>query len=366
MTKVLKFVVPMAVLFMAVLVTVVMVITRPKETRTEVASLPTLVQVRVVEIEEHTVVIPSTGVVEPAQQITLVPQVSGKVIRVARGLAPGLRLKQGELIAVIDRRDHAAAVEEAKAQVTAASLDLELEKRRGEAVEREFELLEQEPQDGVALREPHLLNAEQRVKAAEAALERAELNLARTALTAPFNAVVLSESVDVGQVIGGAPIATLAGTDHFLVRAAIPVDQLALIDLPAPSTVLHQGVEREATVVGSEGQLDPQARMAKLVVQVSSPLEGELPLLLGSFVELRIEGSTALGVELPRSALADGQVWLADGQDRLAGAEVTVGWSDDASVYITGGLEEGDRVVLTPLSYPVEGMPLELAPEPAR
>lgn len=359
----LKFAAPVAVFFAGVALTAVLVITKPKESRSEVATTPTAVQVLAADWVSHTALIPSTGVVEPAAQITLVPQVSGKVVRVAAGLAPGLRLRQGELIAAIDRRDYAVAVEEARAQVTAAALDLELERRRGRAMEREFELLDQQPVDGMARREPHLANAEQRLKAAEAGLERAELNLGRTALTAPFNAVVLSESVDVGQVVGGGMVATLAGTDRFLVRASVAVGELPLLGLPAPATVLHDGVERAGTVVWSEGQLDPHARTAKLVVEVDDPLVGEVPMLLGSFVQVSIQGITTDAVQVPRSAVQDGQVWLADDEDRLARRAVTVGWADGEWAYLTGGLESGERVVLTNLSYPVEGMALAILVE---
>ena len=354
----LKLAAPVVVFFVGVALTAALVLTKPKESRSEVAATPTPVQVLAVEWVAHTARVPSTGLVEPAAQITVVPQVSGKVLRIAEGLAPGLRLRRGDLIAAIDSRDYAAAVEEAKAQVSAAALELELERRRGHAMEREFELLEQEPVDGVARREPHLANAEQRLRAAQAGLERAELNLGRTSMTAPFNAVVLSESVDVGQVVGGGMVATLAGTDRFLVRASVAVAELPLLGLPAPAIVLHDGVERPATALWSEGQLDPGA--ARLVVQVEEPLVGEVPLLLGSFVELQIEGITTDAVRVPRSAVQDGSVWLADEEDRLSRREVTVGWADGEWAYLTDGVEGGERVVLTHLSYPVEGMALAI------
>ena len=361
--KIIKVVAPIAVFFAAVVLTAILVMTRPKESRSEVATVPTAVRVVTVQVGEHTAVVPSTGLVEAAQQITVMPQVSGKVVYVPEGLAPGKLLTRGETLARIERRDYAAQVEDAKANLAGAHLELQLEERRGKAVEREFDLLEQKPQDGVALREPHLANAQQRVVAAQANLERAELNLARTTLSAPFNAVVLTESVDVGQVVGGSPVATLAGTDAFLVRASVQVDQLPLIPMPAVATVFHDGQERSAQVVWSEGALDPQARTAKLVVEVERPLDGEVPLLIGSFVELDIQGVTASAIQIPRSALHGDTVWLADGENRLQSRPVVVGWDDEDAVYITQGLEAGDRVIISPLSYPVDGMALAVGEE---
>ena len=359
--RVLKVAAPIAVFFIGVVLTALLVITKPKESRSEVATPPTSVSVLTVQVAEHTALVPSTGLVEPSQQITVVPQVTGKVVHVPADLAPGKLLERGQLLASIERRDYAAAVEEARSNVTAASLELQIEERRGRAVEREFALLGQEPTDGVSLREPHLANAQQRLRAAEAGLERAELNLARTSLSAPFNAVVLTESVDLGQVVGGAPVATLAGTDTFLVRASVPVDRLALLGLPARATVRHDGQERAATVVWSESQLDPMARTAKLIVEVDRPLDGEVPLLLGSFVELDIHGVTTTAVAVPREALDGTTVWLADSEDRLTSRAVQVGWTDAKNAYVVSGLESGERIVVSRLSYPVEGMALAVS-----
>ena len=55
----------------------------------------------------------------------------------------------------------------------------------------------------LASRKPQLRLAELSVEAAEAGLERAELALARTVLKAPFDCIVRTEQLEMGQVVGG-------------------------------------------------------------------------------------------------------------------------------------------------------------------
>ncbi len=103
--------------------------------------------------------------------------------------------------------------------------------------------------------------------------------------------------------------------------------------------------------------------MAKLLIAVEDPLalgaeiqNRPLPLLLGSFVEVTLDGQPiADAVKIPRTSLVeDRYVWLvADGA--LTRREVEVVWRDRQSV-IAQGLRKGDAVLVTPLAAPTEGL----------
>ncbi len=95
------------------------------------------------------------------------------------------------------------------------------------------------------------------------------------------------------------------------------------------------------------------------------PPAGQLPLLPGAFVQVHIEGQRLPGTrQIPRAALVQGdEVLVADADDRLARREVEIRWGDADHVYVAGGLEPGDRLIVGGVSLPVEGM--ELRPRPA-
>ncbi len=217
--------------------------------------------------------------------------------------------------------------------------------------------------------------AEATVAAAKATLERARLDLARTELRAPFNATILAENVDPGAIVSPqTTVATLAGTDEFWVQVSIPVDELRWVRIPGSRARVYdeaawgEGVWREGRVVRLLSALEPQGRMARLLVAVADPLGLENPsanlpkLLIGSYVRVEIEGTELPGViPLPREHLHEGEkVWvMRDG--KLEVRTVKVAFKSRHTALVAEGLEPGDLVVTTPLSAPVDGMPLRVA-----
>ena len=90
-------------------------------------------------------------------------------------------------------------------------------------------------------------------------------------------------------------------------------------------------------------------------------------LLLAAFVDVVIDGRAHDAVvAVPRAAVRGGDtVWVAGPDDRLARHQVTVAWGTEDALYVTDGLSEGDRVVTSALSLPVDGMAVRTADEPA-
>jgi len=308
----------------------------------------------------------------------MVPQVSGALTMVSDQLLPGGRFAKGALLARIDSRDYQLAADQERERLQQAEVSLALEQGRQETARREWVLLgnEGEPPD-LAARKPQLRSAELALETARSGLKRAELALSRTAIRAPFNAMVLNESADIGQVVGAAPIATLVGTDRFWVNVSVPVEQLSALDIPgvrgergSTAAIIQQlGAEqltRSGEVLRLAGQLDPQSRTATLIVAVDDPLNLQagtnpgLPMLPGAFVDVVIEGrAMPQTVTVPRVALQDGDhVWVSQ-DGRLVRRDVTVGWRNGDSIVLTGGLEAGEQVITTSLSFPIEGMSVQ-------
>lgn len=345
---------------------------------------PVIAAVDVLEVQpmSNPAEVHATGVVQPDREVTVIPQVSGQIVSVSPKLVPGGRLAAGEVLARIDPRDYSLAVRQEESRVAQARVEYELEEGRQTTARREWELLG-EGRSGdeapLALRRPQKVAATQSLESARAGLERARLSLARTSLVAPFNAMVVTEGIDVGQVVGGATtVARLVGTDRFRVEVSVPFEQLRALEIPglnaaeggSPATVRQQlsdGVlERSGEVIALAGQLDPQTRNATVLVAIDDPLDtgaGGLPLLPGAFVDVVLHGQEiADSYEVPRSAVYGGdKVWLVDREDRLASTTVSTRWGDDEHLIVTSGLSPGAKVVVSPLSRPIEGAPVRAA-----
>jgi RND family efflux transporter MFP subunit len=325
------------------------------------------------------------GTVIPARKVEVFPEVGGRIVKQHDELVPGGRILKGQVIVRIDPRDYNLALAQQSAVVTKAEMDLATEKARKQVAEREWSLIADEVQPSeegkkLALREVQLETAEASLESAKSGLRKARLARSRTAIKAPFNVLVTEEFVDRGQLVGPASrIATLVDSDAFWVRVSVPVDRLPWIALPArkgeggaPVRIAQrvaEGVEvvRRGRVVKLLGDLEPQGKMARLLVEVRDPLGlddqgiGGLPLLLGAYVKVEIQGPAIENViALPRRALRDDdRVWLKLGGE-LAIRDVEVVWTTEDKVFVRGDLTVRDDVVISRIDAPVAGMPLRL------
>ena len=303
----------------------------------------------------------------------IVPQVTGQVVATHRSLVAGGFFKSGEVLIEIDPRDYELAVERAQAAVARAKVTLEREQAEADVAREEWNGLhpDEEP-TALVIREPQIRQAEAELAAAVADLSVAKLNLERTRLSLPFDGVVVSESVDVGQFVGnGSRLATVYGTKVVEVRVPLDSREMAWFDVPTRGGGKGSPAEVSASFGGTrsvwkgrvtrmEAQVDQMSRMVHVVIEVPKPYDtsaGHPALLPGSFVDVNIFGRTLDEVvAVPRYAVReDGRVWVfSDGTLRIR--EVEVLRADRQQTLISSGLEEGDLVIVSSLDAVTEGM----------
>lgn len=355
---------------------------RPKAERKQPLAQATLVEVAKVKRGPQRVVVRAMGTAVPSQSIKLSARVSGEVTDISPRFVPGGRFAAGERILQIDPKDYELAVKQRESELAKIQSDLRLEMGQQSVAESEYELLghqvNQEDEE-LLLRKPQLAAARAAVSAAQAAYEQAKLDLKRTEVTAPFNMIVLSRNADLGsQVSAGAELASVVGTDEYWVQVSIPVDQLKWIEIPgvgrsegSPVQVLHEtasggGQSWEGEVARMMPNLEPQGRMAQVLVSVKDPLglqkplSERQPLILDSFVRVEIEGTQLDDVvRIERTSLRDGRdVWVMQPDGKLDIRKVAIAWSGNDHVYVSSGLADGDRLVITDIAAPVKGMAL--------
>ena len=369
-----------------------LVLARPapqKEVRENPGLLAEVVRVRV---GDRTVKVSGTGTVQPRREAHITPQVSGRITRVDPNFVAGGMFKEGSLLFKIEAADYKLAVDRARAVLAQAEMELAQEESNARIARQEWARLardETEVPNPLVLREPQQKKARALVSSARAQLKQAELDLQRTSVTAPFNCRIRSEEIDVGQYVrAGTSIGVLAGTDSAEIVVPLSLDQLRWIQTPrqgsqaggSPSTVKMEMGPQVFTwpgrVVRSLGEVDPQGRMARIVISVDDPYhllqparEGKPDLAVGMFVEVFIEGETLTKVvAIPRSALRENNtVWIVDEEEKLRIQPVEVARLERETALIREGLHEGARVVLTALQGAANGMklrPIEQGVEP--
>jgi len=357
--------------------------TSPKVHRRPPAATAPMVQVEAATRSQEQVLVKVMGSVVPARQIVLKSRVSGEVIAMAPEFVDGGLFKTDEEIMKLDEEDYQLDVVQKQSAVTEANYNLKLEQGHQEVAKREWEILNgQKPSKSLdaelALRKPHLAKARSDLWAAQANLKQSRLNLERTTICAPFNAIVRTRYVDLGsQVTAQGDLAELVGTDRYWIKVSVPVGYLKWITIPnrngepgSPAQVTYRNeYQRPGRVVKLLGDLESEGRMARLLVAVDDPLDLKIqdarrpPLLIGEYVRVEIQGQALENVfRIPRSVLREnGEIWVVDQDDRLTIREVETIWRDTDFVILKNGLKAGERLIVSDMSEPVEGMQVRIA-----
>jgi len=376
----LRWILPLAILGVAVLVAQLLFRTAPQPEVQERAVVAPLVRVAIVAPQDLRLNVMAHGTVLPRTESDLVAEVRGRIVEVAPELVAGGFFEAGDTLLRLDDREHRITVERARAQVKLRTSEAKLAwaeagRRRqlaGRGAASAADLEQFESRGRVA---------QAALEEARAALQQAELDLERTVVEAPFAGRVRERSVDLGQFVNpGTKLARVYAVDYAEARLPVPTEDLVHLDFDlgfepsegapggAPITLRARlggrDLEWPATLVRSEGEIDLRTRTLHLVARVDDPYGRRLPrvspLPSGLFVEAEIEGRELRGVfVLPASALRDGDVvYVLDAEDRLETREVDVVRRGQDQVVIQSGLAAGERVVVSPLRAVSEGMQL--------
>lgn len=382
----LKVIAPIAVLTLAGLGALALASMRTPPQTSRVEAAAPVVRTTTVRLEDLQLRVTSQGAVRPRTQSRVVPEVGGRVVWMSSSFVEGGFFDPGQPLLRLDTSDYEQAVVRAESEVAAAKLRLAQEEAEARLARREWEELGEGEAPQLTLREPQLENARASVAATEAALQRARRDLERTEIEAPYAGRVREKDVDVGQyVTQGSNLGLIYATDRAEVRLPLPDEELAFLDLPVayrdqpagsgPEVVLSADFagrthEWRGRIERTEGVIDEDTRMVHVVAVVRDPYgrsedPDRPPLAVGLFVQAEIAG---LHVEriarLPRSVLRDdGRVPVLTPEGRLELREVEVLRTTRDDVLIRDGLRDGERVVLSSLTAPVEGMLLRTAEE---
>lgn len=397
------------------------------------------------------------GVVVPFRQVSIAAQVPGKVVFKSPDCQTGRIVEKGDVLLRIDPADYDLEVkrlteELAQADAMIAELDAEILtadnqislsrqqldldtksltrnldlRRRNAGSEAEVDsakraVLTTKNSLQSQIDQKNLLTQRRKRMLSnkalgQANLEKAQLALARTTITAPLSGVVVSENVEQdGYVQTGTEVIVLQDTSRVDVSCKLHMRQMNWLwqaahsqtdsssspgtpstedfsiestgsqgyDFPeTPATVVYElGDERfewPAVVDRFDGSgVDSLTRMVPCRVHVSDPNSLETPsnsqstdealqgrsaptLLTGMFVKVRIKTNPSRSlIRLPQLAIQPGNtVWTVDkGMLKKKPVVIASSLDDHAIVFAEpDGLNVNDRVVVSPMAAPMEGM----------
>lgn len=335
------------------------------EQKADTAPVP-IVDVTEVKSQTVSLNLPSYGVVTPKYKTQLVTEVQGRMLSISNNFVAGGVVKKGDELAVIEPSDYEADLMQAQASLAQAKAALEEERAKGEVAKNDWKGYDGGIPPELGLRLPQLKQEQANVKFQQAALARAQRNLERTVIRAPFDGIIKARNVDLGQYVTlGTNLGELYDTRIAEVRLPLSNNDLAYLesvdnpdtDVSLSADLAGRVISWQGQIVRSEGVIDAENRMVYLVAEVKDPYlrdnraEGQLPLKYGTFVTAVIKGRTVDGiVKLPRHLVRDNQVTIVNSDSSIELRTVNVVRTDLENVYIKDSLEDGERVSLTNLS----------------
>ena len=378
MGNTIKIAMTVGVLFFAVIVAYGLVKTAPEPEQVEPEEVATSIRVLEAKKSRIQLQVVTQGSVVPHKQSELIPEASGNVKWVSPNLVAGGFFKAGETLLRIDDLDYRSAVARGEASLTRARAEEELARyelaRMKELVKNK--LTSQSSLEAV-LRNYRIARAT--LQDTNLSLEQAKRELWRTEVKAPYEGLVRTERVDIGQYITrGQSIASIYAADAVEVRLPVADRQLAYLDLPLgfrgelaeemSATVLlstnygGQHYEWTGRLVRTEAEIDSRSRMVTAVVRVygeDNPGKPELP--IGLFLNATIQGRWVDSiVTLPRAALrGDDRVLVVDSNNQLRYRQIEIMRFENDSILVSGGIESGDIINISPLQTVIDGMHVE-------
>lgn len=219
---------------------------------------------------------------------------TGYVTRIA--VKEGAAVKKGDLLAEIDPRYYAAEVEVAKARLKAAEAKLQAAKVNLAGTKKVFDKGVVSA-DEVRITEAGAAEAEAGVLVARAELERAELMLSWTKVTAPFDGRVGRFAVPEGNLVraDNTRVVTVVATDPLFV--AVDVDERTILRLRRAGLAEPGKLSVAVGLADEEGYpheakldfIDPQVDPAKATVRIRATLRNPKGMLSpGMFVRVRL------------------------------------------------------------------------------
>lgn len=292
--------------------------------------------------------------------------------------------EKGDLLVKIVDTDLLAREAETLANLRRTEYQLAQERALADQAKTEWGDRDWKLATALVKRQPQILKAEAEAKAAEALHNQAKKNVLKANVRAPFRGRILNILADVGQQVGSGSSSALAKIYSIKkgeVQLALSRKELSFLDFNegsphgenqiAVKIVNEEGKTIHSGVIDrSQGIIDPRTRLHNLVARFENCFTDPFnqiskignPLSIGQFVKLKLIGPEIDVFIIPISAFREqNTILVLDQEDRLTVRKVKSVKRDGLEVWVVGGIQEGERVCITPMDIIAEGMKVKIS-----
>jgi RND family efflux transporter MFP subunit len=328
--------------------------------------LPLNVTVEAITPSNHAIQFQATGIVSSRTNINIVPQVSGKVISVNDNFYEGGQFKSGDVLFQIDPIDFELTVRQLEAELSKSQTSLNLAQAESAAAKKEWRQMRgKRPIPDLVAKIPQLNDAQAALSAAQAQLQNARLDLERTVVSMPFDGVVLSGDLSVGQFISaGQNYGSVYDGENIEVKSSLNEQQLYWLqdsdtqNIKLSHASLHGTISTTGFLKRSASVLNPNTRFASVAFGIHDTSKLFMP---GQFVTIDINGPTYTDITvIPLTAYQkNGQIYTVDDNDKLGSFTPDILYSTNDIVMVKN-LKNLTQIVTSKLSGAINGTSVKI------
>ena len=262
----------------------------------------------------------------------------------------GTWVRQGQVLATVDRSVQTQNVAQLAAQVQVARADAALaqnEFERSQALVGRGFVSKADLDRKRAARDA----ANARIRVAQANVNAMRAQVGRLDIRAPRAGLIMARNVEVGQVVnpGSGALFRLAENGQMEMRAQLSQQDLALIREGMVASITPTGTDR--SFAGRVWQVSPMIDATSRQGEVRIAIPYDKAIHPGGFAEAKIEAGATTAPLLPQSAvLSDEQgnyVYVINRKNEVERRNVKIGAVDDRGVTVTAGISGQEAVVLS-------------------
>lgn len=407
------------VLAIAVAVAKLFISLKEKPEKKEIVKTPPSVKVMVVNPVSKVMTVDAYGTIKPRKLVKIAVEVPGRIDYLHPSFIEGGMIDKGTLLVGIDQRSYKleqqagqVRIRQAETEIAMLKQDIEnlkndilLSRANLDLAEKELERIKALAHNQFASKNS-LDRAEQQYLQAKIQLQtirnrlsltdtlmeqknaalamarvdcqKADLALQKTQIRSEFNGFVLDKFVEKGEYVSpGQILGSMYQKNSLDVDVRIPLEKMKWIESffrngkTPDARVMVSNFDSiksylwNAKVVRLKAKIDEKTRTLPMTLEILNPddvkIQHIFDLKPGTFVKCSIIGQAYDNIfVLPRHLLKGEDVLFTVNDNHLIMKKVTVLRKFEEEIYISHGLNPGDKIITSPLPGAREGMPLKI------
>ena len=331
---------PFIIVSLSIFISFILILTKQEESKVEVQRFTPNIKTLLINSEDFILYVDSEGHIKPKNQYPLLSEVSGEILYLSDYFDSNLIFSKGDTLVRVDSSNYSIARRNAKSSLDLARLENLKQKAIYDRSKTELGQYNSDSVSDLAKKIPQLQSSSSSLDAAEANYEKAESDIEKTIIFAPFRGRIKKSYVSRGMYVSpNMSLANIYSVDEMIVKLPLSIEDADLlgfykqgasivgannISVKLKALVGNQHHDIEARYMGVSGSVDNLTQKIYLTAEISN-LSKNIIVDDNLFVNAKIYGKKYNKVFLvPNKSIVEGKYVYIVKNKKLYKKEVSI------------------------------------------